>query len=87
MDASIPSSTVNPMQSELFAQMELAGGMRMSKWCKIVGISRTSAWRLRKSGRPPVVMRYGVPFLTADTIKRFFSDDGSTPRMPGVKAV
>jgi hypothetical protein len=61
-------------------EIQLAGGMKLEKWRKIVGISRTTAWRLRKTGRLPVVIRYGTAFLKAETIRNFFTDDGSKSR-------
>lgn len=75
--------TVNPM--------EIAGGMRLSKWRKIVGISRTTAWRLRKEGKLAVVVRYGQVYVTAGAIRSFFENNGakgnSSPRLtesPGI---
>ena len=53
--------------------LQLAGGMRLSKWRQIVGISRTTAWRMRKEGKLKVVVRYGQPYVTADTIREFFA--------------
>lgn len=61
---------------------ELAGGMRLARWRKVVGISRTTAWRWVKTGKLPVVYRYGIPFLTAKTMREFFVDDGSKRRSP-----
>jgi hypothetical protein len=61
-------------------EIQLAGGMRLSKWLNLVGISRTTAWRLRKQGKLPVIVRYGTPFLIAETIRNFFVDDGSRAR-------
>jgi hypothetical protein len=61
-------------------EIQLTGGMKLEKWRKAVGISRTAAWRLRKTGKLPVVVRYGSVYVTADTIKTYFSNDGSKPR-------
>jgi len=60
-------------------EIQLAGGMRLNRWAKIVGISRTSIWRLRRAGKLPVVVRHGVAYLTAATIREFFVSDGSKP--------
>lgn len=62
--------------------IQLAGGMRLSKWCATVGISRTAAWRLRRSGKLQTVTRYGISYVTAKTIQEFFTNDGSTVRRP-----
>jgi hypothetical protein len=62
--------------------IQLAGGMRMAKWIKIIGISKATAWRWRKQGKLPVVWRYGLPWVTAETIRQIFSDDGTGPRRP-----
>ena len=56
--------------------------MKFERWRKIVGISRTAAWRLRKAGKLPVVVRYNQVFVTAATIKAFFADDGKKFRTP-----
>jgi hypothetical protein len=65
------SSPPTSFQSDI----SLVGGIRLSKWRRQVGLSRTTIWRWRKSGRLPVVMRYGVPFLAAETVKSFFRPD------------
>jgi hypothetical protein len=31
--------------------MQLAGGMRLSKWIRVVEISKMTAWRWRKEGK------------------------------------
>ena len=64
------------------AEMELAGGMRLARWCKLVGISRRTAHRYRKSGRLKVIVRYGQAYVTPQTIADFFVDDGSETRRP-----
>jgi hypothetical protein len=67
---------------------ELTGGMRLELWRRAVGISRTTAWRLRKAGRLKTITRYGVVYITAAEIKEFFQDDGTEPRRPpGAKSV
>jgi hypothetical protein len=65
-----------PQQSE----MQLAGGMRLSKWRKTVGISKMTAFRWRKEGKLRVILRYGILWVTAETIQNFFTDDGTVPR-------
>jgi hypothetical protein len=60
--------------------MQLAGGMKLSKWAKLVGISRTAAWRFRQEGKLAVVVRYGTAYVTAETIRDWFTNDGSKTR-------
>jgi predicted site-specific integrase-resolvase len=57
--------------------VDLAGGMVLSVWCKAVGISLRTAKKWILEGKLPVVHRYGMTFITAETIKNFFKDDGS----------
>jgi len=76
MDTSLIKKQISPSTTE----MQLAGGMKLSKWIKLVGISRTAAWRYRRTGKLPVVVRYGVAYLTAATIQDFFVSDGTKPR-------
>ena len=66
--------------------MELAGGAKLSTWRKIVGLSRTTVWRYRKEGKLPVVVRYGIAYVTAETIRNFFKNDGTKPRTPALKS-
>jgi hypothetical protein len=66
------------------SEQQLAGGMKLSKWAKLVGISRTSAWRFRREGKLPVVVRYGTAYVTAATIRDFFVGDGSKVRTGGL---
>lgn len=67
------SSCVSPALPE----MQLAGGMRLSVWCRRIGISKMTAWRWQKAGKLNVIWRYGIPWITAETIQKFFTDDGS----------
>lgn len=69
------TDTPSIASAEAAPNISLVGGIRLSKWRRQVGLSRTTVWRWRKSGRLPVVMRYNVAFLSAETVKRFFSDD------------
>jgi predicted site-specific integrase-resolvase len=54
--------------------------MKLEKWRKIVGISRTFAWSLRRDGKLPTIVRYETVYVTSDTIRSFFQNDGSKPR-------
>lgn len=74
------SASVSPATLTM-DEISLVGGCRLSKWRKAVGLSRTSVWRLTKSGRLPVVKRYGVAFLEAHVVKSFFAQESSTPRI------
>jgi len=62
--------------------IDLAGGMRYSKWCQTVGIPRTTGWKYRKQGRVEVIVRNGVSYITAAGIHAFFTNDGSKARCP-----
>ena len=75
----IGSSNLKCEQSSR-TEMQLAGGMKLEKWRKMVGISRTAAWRMRKEGKLPIIVRYGISYLTAETIKNFFTNDGTKLR-------
>ena len=67
-------------QGAIPSDMQLAGGMRLSKWIKTIGISKMTAWRWRKEGKLTVIWRYGIPWVTAETIRQFFTDDGDRRR-------
>jgi hypothetical protein len=56
-------------------ELSLAGAMRLSHWRKIIGVSRATAFRWRKAGKLKVVRRYGIAFVTAGEILRFWSDN------------
>jgi len=62
--------------------IDLAGGMRYSKWCQTVGIPRTTGWKYRKQGKLEVIVRNGVSYITAAGIRAFFTNDGSKARCP-----
>lgn len=55
--------------------IDLAGGMLLSKWRKTVGVSRQWVWKQRKAGKLPTVTRFGLTFITADTMRAFFNPD------------
>lgn len=59
------------------AAIELAGSMTLTAWRKAVGISRTTAWFWRRSGKLKVVYRYGRAYVTAEENRRFLKDDGA----------
>jgi len=66
--------------------IELAGGMRFGLWCKTIGISSRTGMRWRDAGKIEVVRRYGMQFVTAATIKKFFQGDGKQA-LHGIAAV
>ena len=74
------SRTSSTPQVPGLPEMALAGGMKLEKWRRAVGISRTAAWRLRKTGKLQVIVRYNQVYVTADTIRNFFTNDGTKPR-------
>jgi hypothetical protein len=76
-----------PDESTRFSipDIQLAGGMRLSKWIKIVGISKMTAWRWRKEGKLAVIWRYGLPWVTTETIQKFFTDDATAPQCPACR--
>ena len=64
---------------------DLAGGMRLAKWAKQVGLSRSTVWRLQKAGKLQTVTRYGMVFITAAEMRRWFKEnpaDGSKVPLP-----
>lgn len=61
-------------------EMLLAGGMRLAKWCKLVGISTRTARRYSKAGKLKVIVRYGQSYITREGIAEFFTNDGTTTR-------
>jgi predicted site-specific integrase-resolvase len=67
-------------------RIELAGGMRLTAWCKAIGISQRTAVRWRDAGKLKVVDRYGMQFVTAETIKQFFEGDGQR-HVRGIAAI
>jgi hypothetical protein len=78
----LASDSLQPQSTAIdpFKRMQLAGGMRLSAWRKAIGISKMTAYRWRKENKITVIWRYGQPWVTAETIRNFFTDDGSKPR-------
>ena len=65
-------------------EIDLAGGMLLKRWCEITGVSirTTRNWRKDPSKNFKVIWRFGMPWITAETIRNFFVDDGSAPVGP-----
>jgi hypothetical protein len=57
--------------SESVPAIELTGAMELMAWCKTSGVSRTTAWNWRRSGRLKVIYRYGRVYVTADETRVF----------------
>jgi hypothetical protein len=67
-------------------QAELAGGMKLSKWCEAVGICLATANKWRNEGKLQVVDRYGMQFITATEMRRFFEGNGER-QLRGIAAL
>ena len=57
--------------------MQLAGAMPLTAWRKAVGVSRTTVWNWRQSGKLKVIYRYGRAFVSAEENRRLFGSAGS----------
>jgi predicted site-specific integrase-resolvase len=44
--------------------------MELMAWCQTFGVSRTTAWNWRRSGRLKVIYRYGRAYVPAEEIRR-----------------
>ncbi len=51
---------------------DLVGAIKLDKWRKEVGLSRSTVWRLRRDGRLKVISRYGMLFVTPEAQQEFF---------------
>jgi hypothetical protein len=72
----------NYSPTTLNSTLELAGGIRLSRWCALTGISPRTARRYRNAGRLKVIVRYGQAYVTSQASADFFVDDGSATRGP-----
>lgn len=59
-------------------EVELAGGMTLTRWCACVGISARTARNYRRAGKLKTVRRFGRLFVTAQTIRDWFSEEAVT---------
>lgn len=80
------SAAPQPIAPDKLTDIELAGAMLLKKWCKVTGVSvrTTQRWRNDPTKNFKVFFRYGLPFLSAETIKAFCTDDGSAPGRPSL---
>jgi hypothetical protein len=58
------------------AATDLAGAMTLSAWMQQVGISRTTAWLWRRTGKLKVIHRYGRAYVTAEEIQKHIQGGG-----------
>lgn len=54
--------------------IELTGAMELTAWCKNFGVSRTTAWNWRRSGKLKVIYRYGRAYVSAEESRRLLPD-------------
>jgi hypothetical protein len=67
-------NAIDHKNTPLQKDFELAGAMRLSKWAKALGVSRSTIYRWRKTGKLKIVRRYGIAFVTVDENRRFWAD-------------
>ena len=58
------------------AETDLAGAVTLSAWMQQVGISRTTAWLWRRTGKLKVIHRYGRAYVTAEESRKHIRGDG-----------
>jgi hypothetical protein len=66
--------------NESLPAIELAGAITLEAWRKAAGLSRTSAFLWRRSGKLKVTYRYGHAYVTAEENRRILSEVGSKVR-------
>ena len=54
---------------------DLAGAVPLAEWQKAAGISRTTAFYWRRSGKLKVIYRYGRAFVSAEESRRLVAHD------------
>jgi hypothetical protein len=60
--------------------MELAGAIPLETWRKSIGLSRTSAFLWRRSGKLKVTYRYRHAYVTAEENRRILAEVGPKVR-------
>jgi hypothetical protein len=61
------------------AELELAGAVRLEEWKKTAGISRTTAFYWRRSGKLKVIYRYGRAYVSAEESRRLLAEREKGP--------
>ena len=59
--------------------LELAGAMTLTEWRKAAGISRTTAFYWRRSGKLKVIYRYGHAYVSAEESRRLLAEHRKEP--------
>jgi len=58
----------------LSEQINRVGFIKLSTWLAIIGLSRTTVWRLRRDGKLKTFTRYGRPYVSAAESERFLKE-------------
>jgi len=59
--------------------LELAGAMTLTEWQTAAGISRTTAFYWRRSGKLKVIYRYGRAYVSAEESRRLLAEREKGP--------
>lgn len=59
--------------------LELAEAVTLTEWQKVAGISRTTAFYWRRSGKLKVIYRYGRAYVSAEESRRLLAAGGKAP--------
>jgi hypothetical protein len=54
--------------------LELAGAVTLTEWRKAAGVSRTTAFYWRRSGKLKVIYRYGHAYVSAEESRRLLAE-------------
>jgi predicted site-specific integrase-resolvase len=57
----------------------LAGAVPLKKWQKAAGVSRTTAFYWRRSGKLKVIYRYGRAYVSAEESRRLLAEHRKEP--------
>lgn len=77
--STIPTNINSSAAPAKTAGLELAGAVTLTKWRKAAGISRTTAFYWRRSGKLKVIYRYGRAYVSAAESRRLLTEDGEAP--------
>lgn len=61
------------------AELELAGAVPLKQWQKTAGISRTTAFYWRRTGKLKVIYRYGRAYVSAAESHRLLAEHSKAP--------